>query len=163
MNNEALSPELKDESITLCDVETHLNVLFNERPVQRILLIHPPDASRSSFNSKIAKRGANYNFPPYGLGVVAQALLEKKLDVKVCNLNQSILKECRNTDDLERFSFQDTWKNQLQDARKMLSKWFPEDGDACSLATEGELTEQCKTLCEDKDYAIKSSKCQQYQ
>ena len=58
---------------------------------------------------------------------------------------------------------QDTWKNQLQDARKMLSKWFPEDGDACSLATEGELTEQCKTLCEDKDYAIKSSKCQQYQ
>jgi radical SAM superfamily enzyme YgiQ (UPF0313 family) len=113
MNNEALSPELKDESITLCDVETHLNVLFNERPVQRILLIHPPDASRSSFNSKIAKRGANYNFPPYGLGVVAQALLEKKLDVKVCNLNQSILKECRNTDDLERFSFQDTWKNHL--------------------------------------------------
>ena len=25
---------------------------------------------------------------------------------------------------------QDTWKNQLQDARALLKQWFPEDADA---------------------------------
>jgi MSHA biogenesis protein MshL len=56
---------------------------------------------------------------------------------------------------------QDTWKNQLKDARRMLTKWFPEESDACSMSNEGKLTEQCQVLCEDEDYAKQHSQCQQ--
>jgi MSHA biogenesis protein MshL len=56
---------------------------------------------------------------------------------------------------------QDTWKNQLQDARRMLTKWFPEDSDACTVSNEGKLTEQCQTLCKDRDYARQHPQCQQ--
>jgi MSHA biogenesis protein MshL len=56
---------------------------------------------------------------------------------------------------------QDTWKNQLKDARRMLTKWFPEENDACSMSNEGKLTEQCQVLCEDEDYAKQHSQCQQ--
>jgi MSHA biogenesis protein MshL len=56
---------------------------------------------------------------------------------------------------------QDTWKNQLQDARRMLTKWFPEESDACTVSNEGKLTEQCQNLCKDKDYARQHPQCQQ--
>jgi MSHA biogenesis protein MshL len=57
---------------------------------------------------------------------------------------------------------QDTWKNQLQDARRMLTKWFPEESDACSITSDDKLTEQCQALCKDEDYARQHSQCQQY-
>ena len=56
---------------------------------------------------------------------------------------------------------QDTWKNQLQDARRMLTKWFPEENDGCSITSDNKLTEQCQTLCKDEDYARQHSQCQQ--
>ena len=39
---------------------------------------------------------------------------------------------------------QDTWKNQLQDARSLLTKWFPEEVAACELSDEGQLTAECQ-------------------
>ncbi|WP_232771101.1 pilus (MSHA type) biogenesis protein MshL [Colwellia sp. 75C3] len=48
---------------------------------------------------------------------------------------------------------QDTWKNQLQDARSLLTKWFPEEVEECELSDEGTLTQACQEQCADEEYA----------
>jgi MSHA biogenesis protein MshL len=55
---------------------------------------------------------------------------------------------------------QDTWKNQLQDARSLLTKWFPEEEESCELSAEGKLTQECQEQCSDADYAKEHGICQ---
>lgn len=55
---------------------------------------------------------------------------------------------------------QDTWKNQLQDARSLLTKWFPENVAVCELSDEGELTPACQAQCAEADYAQAHDICQ---
>ena len=55
---------------------------------------------------------------------------------------------------------QDTWKNQLQDARSLLTKWFPEEVEACELSDEGKLTPACQAQCADVEYAKAHNVCQ---
>ncbi len=55
---------------------------------------------------------------------------------------------------------QDTWKNQLQDARSLLTKWFPEEVEACELSAEGKLTQECQAQCADAEYANEHNVCQ---
>ena len=54
---------------------------------------------------------------------------------------------------------QDTWKNQLQDARSLLTKWFPEEVESCELSDEGQLTQECQAQCNDADYAKEHDVC----
>ncbi len=54
---------------------------------------------------------------------------------------------------------QDTWKNQLQDARSLLTKWFPEEVESCELSDEGLLTQECQAQCSDADYAKEHEVC----
>lgn len=55
---------------------------------------------------------------------------------------------------------QDTWKNQLQDARSLLTKWFPEEVEACELSDDGKLTQECQEQCADVEYATEHLVCQ---
>ncbi len=55
---------------------------------------------------------------------------------------------------------QDTWKNQLQDARSLLTKWFPEEVEACELSADGKLTRECQEQCADAEYATEHVVCQ---
>ena len=55
---------------------------------------------------------------------------------------------------------QDTWKNQLQDARSLLTKWFPEEVEACELSADGKLTQECQEQCADAEYATEHVVCQ---
>jgi len=55
---------------------------------------------------------------------------------------------------------QDTWKNQLQDARSLLTKWFPEEVEACELSDEGKLTQECQAQCANAGYAVEHDVCQ---
>jgi MSHA biogenesis protein MshL len=55
---------------------------------------------------------------------------------------------------------QDTWKTQLKDARSLLTKWFPDELEACELSDNGTLTEQCQAQCADADYATEHPVCQ---
>ena len=55
---------------------------------------------------------------------------------------------------------QDTWKNQLQDARSLLTKWFPEQVEACELSEDGALTQTCQEQCADESYAKEHDVCQ---
>jgi MSHA biogenesis protein MshL len=55
---------------------------------------------------------------------------------------------------------QDTWKNQLQDARSLLTKWFPEQVEVCELSDDGKLTQECQEQCADTEYATEHVACQ---
>lgn len=55
---------------------------------------------------------------------------------------------------------QDTWKNQLQDARNLLTKWFPEEVEVCELSDEGVLTQACQEQCANTEYAQVNDVCQ---
>lgn len=55
---------------------------------------------------------------------------------------------------------QNTWKNQLQDARSLLTKWFPEEVEACELSDDGQLTTKCQAQCSDAEYASTHDVCQ---
>ncbi|WP_245560600.1 pilus (MSHA type) biogenesis protein MshL [Colwellia piezophila] len=58
---------------------------------------------------------------------------------------------------------QDTWKNQLQDARSLLTKWFPDELEEvaeCELSSAGGLSAECLEQCADADYAQTHNVCQ---
>ena len=79
--------------------------------IERVLLVNPPDADSSLFRPETAKRGRYTNYPPYGLGVLAQNLRSIGVDVRLLNLNHVVLKACRTTD--ESFDFDRTWQDAL--------------------------------------------------
>ena len=64
---------------------------FASKSINRVLLIHPPDGDESLFNYDAGKRGILWNYPPYGLGILASHLkkIEKKVDI--LNLQNEML------------------------------------------------------------------------
>ncbi|MDA9991133.1 hypothetical protein N9E48_10055 [Paracoccaceae bacterium] len=56
----------------LYQAEHFISGIFNNRKIKKILFVHPPDVEYDSFNFEIGQLGGLYNFPPYGLGVLAQ-------------------------------------------------------------------------------------------
>ena len=72
------------------EIDSQLVRLFPARRIDRILLVTPPDASEAMFNFDIARRGTYSNFPPYGLGVLAQQIRRVEVEPKVLNLNDGI-------------------------------------------------------------------------
>ena len=79
--------------------------------IQRVLLVNPPDADSGLFRIETARRGRYTNYPPYGLGVLAQNLRSIGVDVRLLNLNHIVLKTARTTD--EPFDFDRTWQDAL--------------------------------------------------
>jgi radical SAM superfamily enzyme YgiQ (UPF0313 family) len=80
------------------------------RNIRRVLLVNPPDADSSLFRIETAKRGRYTNYPPYGLGVLAQNLRDIGVDVRLLNLNHIVLKAARSRAD---FNFDKTWQDAL--------------------------------------------------
>lgn len=54
---------------------------------------------------------------------------------------------------------QDTWKNQLQEARSLLAKWFPEELEECEASDDGELSDECQQQCKNEDFAQANDFC----
>lgn len=94
-------------------IEAELDRLFPERAVRRVLLITPPDADASMFNFGTGKRGRYWNFPAYGTGVLASHLRKEGIEVDLLNLNDQILKACRETEREEDFDFDRVWRERL--------------------------------------------------
>ena len=53
---------------------------FSSKLINRVLLIQPPDTDENLFSYEAGKRGRLYNYPPYGLGLLAAQL--KKINIK---------------------------------------------------------------------------------
>ncbi len=87
---------------------------FENLKINKILLIQPPDSDKKIFNFKSAKRGRLWNYPPYGLGVLAKKIQNENIEVQILNLNNEILKYIHNNDISEdEFDFDDVWLNSL--------------------------------------------------
>jgi len=94
-------------------IDKELIRLFPQRIIKRVLLIVPPDADSSLFSYETCKRGRYWNYPPYGLGIIAKLLLEDGLQVKVLNLNNQILKRCKASLKKEFFKYDEVWQEYL--------------------------------------------------
>jgi radical SAM superfamily enzyme YgiQ (UPF0313 family) len=95
------------------DAEAFLDSLFKARPIQRILLLNPPDSDASMLRYSDVKRKSYYNYPPYGLGIIARHLLDKGYQVEIHDLNLKVLEACYLSKNAENFDFDATWKTQL--------------------------------------------------
>ncbi len=88
---------------------------FSSLSINKILLIQPPDSDKKIFNFKSAKRGRLWNYPPYGLGVLAKRIQDEKIEVEILNLNNEILKYIHNTNVSEdEFDFDNIWVESLK-------------------------------------------------
>ncbi len=110
-NNMTIVPENDESFSTLINQE--LVTLFPSRKIQRVLFIAPPDGDASLFDYATAKRGRYWNYPLYGLGIIATYLREDGIDVNIINLNNEVLKSCRNSSSKKRFNFDSVWKDTL--------------------------------------------------
>ena len=93
--------EITEDSIALA--ESALKKIFNTKGIKKVLLVTPPDVNESLFDYATTKRGRSNNYPPYGLGVIAQHLLENNIDVRICNLNHEVLKQCSQSENASQF------------------------------------------------------------
>ena len=78
------------------------------KPIQRVLLLNPPDVDSSLFDYDTAKRGRSNNYPSYGLGVLARHLLNNGYEVRILNLNHEVLKFIHHTRMI--FDYDSLWK-----------------------------------------------------
>lgn len=94
-------------------VDRTLDRLFPSRTIRKVLFVNPPDADSGIFRYDTAKRGRYSNYPPYGLGVLAEQLRRIAIDVSICNLNQAILKRVFETASADEFDHDATWTETL--------------------------------------------------
>lgn len=97
-------------------VDTALSAIFPGRSIRRVLLVTPPDADAEIFRYDTAKRGRYANYPPYGLGILAECLRRIGIDVRVVNLNHVILKRVHETRSVAEFDQTATWTAALDAA-----------------------------------------------
>ena len=89
---------------------------FKNLNIKKILLIQPPDSDKKIFNFKSAKRGRLWNYPPYGLGVLAKRIQNENIEVQILNLNNEILKFIHNNQITEdEFDFDKVWIDSLNE------------------------------------------------
>jgi len=95
-------------------VEELINQLFPTRQLDTILLIQPPDATAELFNFNTAQNGRYWNFPAYGLGIIATQLRSIDTNVDIVNLNHQILKKAKQSNSADEFNFDYTWQSHLK-------------------------------------------------
>lgn len=101
----------------------NLREKFNNLNIKKILLIQPPDSDKKIFNFGSAKRGRLWNYPPYGLGVLAKRLQKENIEVEILNLNNEILKFIKLSKiSEENFDFDKVW---IESLNKKLSDFKP--------------------------------------
>jgi len=104
-------------------IDDGLTRLFPERRIKRVLFVTPPDVDEGLFVYEVGKRKRSYNYPMYGLGIIASLLRRDDIEVSMINLNNEVLKACINTPLKESFNFNEAWKNPL---RKEIDRFKPD-------------------------------------
>ncbi len=90
-----------------------LESIFPERQLSRVLLVTPPDADVSIFNPDYARRGTYSNFPPYGLGLIANVFEDNGVKSEILNLNHLVLKDCQEGKISNASDFEKSWQGYL--------------------------------------------------
>lgn len=110
---------IKSDSKELTDNLTKkLKLKFSKKLIKKALLVQTPDSDQSSFHYAAGKRGRLYNYPPYGLALIASQLRKIGIEVDILNLNHEVLKACRTSNSPDEFNFDKVWKTSLNDRIK---------------------------------------------
>lgn len=126
---------------------------FKNLNIKKILLIQPPDSDKKIFNFKSAKRGRLWNYPPYGLGVLAKRIQNENIEVQILNLNNEILKYIHNHDiSEEKFDFDDVWMNSLNKKLKDFNPCFV--GLTSMFSQSHEITKQISEYIKSQNNKI---------
>lgn len=119
--------------------------------IERILLIQPPHFPEELLDIKIAKNKRYYNYPPYGLGLLATNLISRGYEVYILDLNMELLRFIQNTlDEHEIISLiSEFWGNQLN---KCLKEFKPDMvGLSCMFTMcQPNAADVCKRLKQTK-------------
>ena len=97
------------------EIFKYIDLIFPLRRVRNILFVIPPDADSSMFNYSTAKRKRYWNFPPYGIGVLASHLRLINIKCEIVNLNNLILKKSQESSSEQEFNFNQCLKTELED------------------------------------------------
>jgi len=137
-----VSPEMQGVDIHLERARETLDDKFGENGIRRVLFVVPPDADEASFNFNTGKRGRYWNYPPYGLGLMASHVRADGIEVEIINLNNAILEACRLSKTEDAFDYQEilesglrkaieTFKPDLLGVTCMFSQTHPSTVDVC--------------------------------
>ena len=83
-----------------------ISKLFNNKKIEKVLLVNPPDIDKDLFNFESANRGRNMNYPPYGLGLISSHLEMINVQNEFLNLNHMILSHAENAESISDFHFE---------------------------------------------------------
>jgi radical SAM superfamily enzyme YgiQ (UPF0313 family) len=133
--------------------EQLLKEKLKDLKIKKVLLVQPPDSDKKIFNFSSAKRGRLWNYPPYGLGVLAKRLQEENIEVKILNLNNEILKYIKLSNVTEEnFDFDTIWKDSLDNLLNNFEPCFV--GLTSMFSQSHEITKQLSEYIRDKDKNI---------
>lgn len=99
----------------LVRAEQWIAAKFPARQIRRVLFVNPPDGTTELFQIAKAKRRRYTNYPPYGLGVLAQQARNIGVNVEILNLNNEVLSAARAEDTDETFDFDEVWVTKLDE------------------------------------------------
>jgi len=126
--------QLADDATRLRGAVSEIERLFPSGRLDKVLLISPPDADSEMFNYETAKRGRYWNFPPYGLGVIASHLRADGVIVEILNLNHQVLRACRMSSSKQGLDFDLAWSKVLIDT---IDRFQPEMVGITCMFTQG--------------------------
>jgi radical SAM superfamily enzyme YgiQ (UPF0313 family) len=78
---------------------------LRKNKIKRILFIQPPDLDGEKFSTELAVNKRYWNYPPYGLLILASIGRDHGCEVKCANLQDSLLSYISNQDPKQRASF----------------------------------------------------------
>jgi radical SAM superfamily enzyme YgiQ (UPF0313 family) len=90
-----------------------LSTLFPRGRIDKVLLVNPPDGPAELFRIATARRRRYTNYPPYGLGILAQHLRSSGVEARVLNLNHETLRRSRLAAAEDDFDFDRVWQEKL--------------------------------------------------
>lgn len=111
-NSQQLTPD--QINLLTASAEKFIKKTFAGRELKKILFVHPPDCTADVFKYDIAKRGGYYNFPPYGLGVLAANVRDAGYDAKISGLHQEVLRACKDSQNDKDFDYDQIWQEKLK-------------------------------------------------
>ncbi|OGL44741.1 MAG: hypothetical protein A2W05_01885 [Candidatus Schekmanbacteria bacterium RBG_16_38_10] len=109
-----ISNELDNKSELAQFIDKELTRLLPQRCIKRILFVAPPDVDGTMFDYGSAKRGRCWNYPPYGVGIIASHLRNEGLNVQILNLNNEILKTSKASNTESDFDFENLWGSKMK-------------------------------------------------
>ena len=117
MDVRTIDAEVLNNDPDVLNISKHeIQRLFPVNSIRTVLLVTPPDGDHSMFDLVTAKRGRYWNYPPYGLGVLASHIRAEGIGVEILNLNNLILRQAQIAETADPAWFEEVLREGLGEA-----------------------------------------------